>query len=377
MSELVLYSGAYNGPQIDAAVSRALAGGALDKRIDAVAASPLVAATAADMTDQTRIYVYTGNEAGYTTGNWYYYDGSAWADGGAYQAAAADATLSDVSINPVQNRAVKAAIDLKADQTNVDTIQTQTLSAYITGTASGTYHEGEGYYAYFNDGADNIPVADLTVDINLVQSGSGTPSPSNIRPITGRTGAYILRYGADESDNPLTLTYDWSGTAGVIYGGTLDVTTGLLTVDRAGVDMGSLAWTYHTTGAMYVDINAKSSGVTALLCSAYNYVPNSGFAVANNTISNTSAASMPKRIFVKDTNYTTAAAFKTAVTGQTIVYMLQTPVTYQLTPQEVTTLLGDNNIYADTGDVAVTYRRDPTLAYNNLVNAIISLGGNV
>ena len=39
---------------------------------------------AADMTDTTRIYVYTGSESGYTAGNWYYYNGTAWVSGGRY-----------------------------------------------------------------------------------------------------------------------------------------------------------------------------------------------------------------------------------------------------------------------------------------------------
>ena len=58
--------------------------------------SPLTAETAAAMTDQTRVYVYTGSETGYTAGHWYYYDGSAWTDGGAYNSAAVqtDATLA-------------------------------------------------------------------------------------------------------------------------------------------------------------------------------------------------------------------------------------------------------------------------------------------
>lgn len=45
--------------------------------------SPLVASTAAAMTDTTRIYVYTGSETGYNFGDWYYYDGS-WKSGGLY-----------------------------------------------------------------------------------------------------------------------------------------------------------------------------------------------------------------------------------------------------------------------------------------------------
>lgn len=58
--------------------------------------SPLTANTAAGMTDQDRVYVYTGSETGYTAGHWYYYDGSAWADGGVYNAVAVqtDTTLT-------------------------------------------------------------------------------------------------------------------------------------------------------------------------------------------------------------------------------------------------------------------------------------------
>lgn len=57
---------------------------------------PLTAATAADMTDTTKIYVYTGSETGYTFGDWYYHNGTAWTDGGVYNAIAfnTDPTLS-------------------------------------------------------------------------------------------------------------------------------------------------------------------------------------------------------------------------------------------------------------------------------------------
>lgn len=59
--------------------------------------TPLVAATAAAMTDTTKIYVYTGSETGYTAGNWYYYNGSAWVSGGIYNSIAVetDTTLSE------------------------------------------------------------------------------------------------------------------------------------------------------------------------------------------------------------------------------------------------------------------------------------------
>lgn len=58
--------------------------------------SPLVASTTAGMTDRNKIYVYTGSETGYTAGNWYYYNGSAWTSGGVYNSVAfnTDTTLS-------------------------------------------------------------------------------------------------------------------------------------------------------------------------------------------------------------------------------------------------------------------------------------------
>jgi len=58
--------------------------------------APLVAATAAAMTDHNRVYVYVGSETGYTAGNWYYWSGSAWTSGGVYNAIAlqTDKTLS-------------------------------------------------------------------------------------------------------------------------------------------------------------------------------------------------------------------------------------------------------------------------------------------
>lgn len=52
--------------------------------------SPLQANTVAEMTDKKKVYVYTGSESGYTSGNWYYWNGSAWTSGGTYNSAAVE-----------------------------------------------------------------------------------------------------------------------------------------------------------------------------------------------------------------------------------------------------------------------------------------------
>ena len=58
---------------------------------------PFTASASTDMTDHSKIYVYTGTtDTNYTNGHWYYYNGSAWTDGGVYNSTAfeTDKTLS-------------------------------------------------------------------------------------------------------------------------------------------------------------------------------------------------------------------------------------------------------------------------------------------
>ena len=49
----------------------------------------------------------------------------------------------------------------------------------------------------------------------------------------------------------------------------------------------------------------------------------------------------------------------TPTTGAQLVYELAAPQTYTLTPvTPITTLAGENNVWADSGDVSVTYLAD-------------------
>ena len=366
---------------------------------------------------------------------------------------------------------------LKEDITN---IQNATL---ITDTASGAI-------ASFPDGAA-MPVKDLTVSIEPVQSGSGDPSPTNIRPISGWTQAKVTRTGKNLFDvswdsgvlsttigadinavtsssryahssiyqmkdqvcvsietldtskieyfgvlayvndklvwqNGITLnasnkTKTWTIPAntyeklrlnigapsgvnadatnvrlqielgstattyepyngqqytidlnGTRYGGTLDVTTGVLTVDRAMVDMGSLDWLQGVSlhNIFYASISGCAigeSGKTQCMTSMYKAVNSTDF--ANLAEKCVALQLLYGTVGVSDSSYANASAFKIGVTGQTLVYELAEPITVQLTAQEITTLLGQNNIYADCGDSAVEYRADTKLYINKVLNA--------
>lgn len=140
-----------------------------------------------------------------------------------------------------------------------------------------------------------------------------------------------------------------------VYGGTLNVTTGVLTIDRAMVDLGVLTWTYVSADTVfYASISDKKDGNANVICSAYKSGGNTGYSTPDYTVGYSTNSSLLKRIFISDPNYTTAADFKTAMSGVQLVYELATPIEYQLTPQQIATLIGTNNIWADSGQISVT-----------------------
>lgn len=321
--------------------------------------------------------------------------------------------------------------------------------------------------ASFADGADDVPVSSLIVDINAVQAGSGDPSPSNVRPISGwsackvtRTGSnlwdeewevggyntstgaktsvtdrirsknnivvrpnvtYCIRagagggsvlfYGIDGTTFLSSQTVSWLGGTTfttpsncyfvtfmsyanygttynhdisinypatdtayhasnddaweislyeTVYGGTLDVVKGVLTIDRAIADLGDWNYTYNSThGFFYTNMPADSadniSGGQEGICSCYKlYQGNlNGFKATDNAFTyNNSSIGGAKTIGIRDTATTDASVLKTNLTGQKLVYKLSTPIVVNnLHPEIVKTLAGNNNIFADTGNI--------------------------
>ena len=185
----------------------------------------------------------------------------------------------------------------------------------------------------------------------------------------------ILYFGSKK--NPIfvpdTATTHTTSLGRTVYGGTVDVVSGTLTVTHALVDLGDLSWllTGGTDGYFYATIptlknNTDWTVVPNLACEIYQTTyPD---AIANKTIDNAvSTWKSGNRLIVRDTSYTDASAFKTAVSGQMLCYELAEPQTYTLTPQTINTLQGVNNVWADSGDCSIEYVRDIGLALDNLL----------
>ena len=167
------------------------------------------------------------------------------------------------------------------------------------------------------------------------------------------------------------------------YGCVLDVTNGTLTITHGMYDMGDLAWQYVTATQSTHVFMYNTSGVKAsnfnFICSCYNAVEKTRSILNNLEIGTYNSTNAMDRFCVRDDSYTDATVFKTAVTGQKIVFELATPVIINLTPTQVATLLGLNNIFADTGDISLSYFTQNANAINDIAesNMITALNTDV
>ena len=195
--------------------------------------------------------------------------------------------------------------------------------------------------------------------IRLASITDSTFAPyTNICPISGRTGTTVTTRNEDSTEsNTATLSFGQT-----VYGGTVDFKTGKVRVEWKLVDFSdnSLSWTYDSQNARFYtnvsDLIVLAGDYTSgLYCSCYEVSssPITGGAV-DNTIARYSPNAGIRRLYVKDTDYTDATAFKTARTGQTICYELATPTELTLTSQQLTLLKGYNYISAD-GVMDITF----------------------
>lgn len=107
-----------------------------------------------------------------------------------------DTTLSGSSNNAIANSAVNTALGNKMDKNIEKSI--------------------EGTLVTFTDGGDNLPFGSVVATILAKQSGSGTPSPSNVRTISGWDSGTVACTGTNLFFSKISqVTIDSTGTVGV------------------------------------------------------------------------------------------------------------------------------------------------------------------
>lgn len=191
----------------------------------------------------------------------------------------------------------------------------------------------------------------------------------NICPITGFNEANVTRVGNNVlSGEVYNIPFvDDQGDPITVFGGSINLTTGLLRITYKIVDLGTLNWNYFARNTRFaVTLNNgkftnSAFGLNTALCEIYPVVttgygtmPDKSISVGSNFFSGSTCA-----LVIHDEAYTTANELKTALSGQHVVYELATPIEIQLTPTQITNLLGLNQLYTDTnGDITVTFSSD-------------------
>ena len=247
------------------------------------------------------------------------------------------------------------------------------LSTIVTKTAStGTVYTGS--LVTFNGGL----VYDLSTTITPTQSGSGDPSPTNVRPISGLTGLSVYVSPTQYPDDATVYNVDLSTQAGTVYGGTVDVVTGRLTVNKAYKAFdGTEDWGI-VNGAYFMTVVGALNSVVNDSAISTHYLDNPnisggnyqlGFRCFNRSSSPYAGAAVLVRPEAPLT--TSLADFKAWLATQNtngtpfaVCYELATPQTYQLIPTQIEALTGANNIWSNGSNVTVTVVTPETVTNN-------------
>lgn len=193
----------------------------------------------------------------------------------------------------------------------------------------------------------------LSMTIEPVQSGSGDPSPTNVRPISGISTASVQTTDGTHS-NTATITLGQT-----VYGGSVNFKTGEVTVTHGIVDLGDLGWVYDNQFGYDMFYTEPSLDNKALnwnfLCDCFKTVASSRDHLNNFEIGTYNLFAERKRFAIRYDGITTTSAFITAVTGHMACYELATPTTLTLTPAELELLKGANTISGNGANINISY----------------------
>lgn len=197
------------------------------------------------------------------------------------------------------------------------------VTSYLTQTITSNSSKTIDYVSIsFASAGSNIwHVKNIQIEISS--------SPSAYQPYTGQTATINL--------------------GDTYYGGNLNVGTGLLTVTHQIVDLST--FTLGTLGDVYIwyklfdniKLPASNSEIGEVIAEQYVPIRYNGVSGTTNTIA------------IRTNSYMYVNTGDSTAPQGNAVYELATPHTIQLTPTQVTQLLGENNVWADSGDSEVDF----------------------
>lgn len=190
---------------------------------------PTVTTSASAMADHNTIYLYTGSESGYTNGHIYYWNGSAWTDGGAYGGGSSSGSgLTDdikqalldcfehVAWTDEHGQdyvdALEAALYPPAELASISAVYTQSGTVYDTDTLDSLKSDLVVTAVYSDSTTETVPGTDYTLSGTLTEGTS-----TIIVSYSGKTDTFDVTVTASEPSALYSLTNGtYSSESGVV-----------------------------------------------------------------------------------------------------------------------------------------------------------------
>ena len=267
--------------------------------------------------------------------------------------------------SPSTTRVRSTAITLKAGTYTISANGISGVAMYVYDTEN-TWISGESITNWQNN-PYTFTLTSLRNVRFVFQNNNATITASDVTSVmleVGSTAHTYTDYNPDSTVYPIS----WSDEAGTVYGGNINATEGDLEDNKGRTDLGGLNWSLSSSGYFYAYFPNPDPTVIPM-CEILKGTTEADVITTHSTnalIALTSSGN----VIAYAPQYATAADFKTAMTGYYVVWQRKAAdiVSYSIAPTEVTTLLGDNNIFSSTGDVDVRYRCNTALYIEKMLS---------
>ena len=208
-----------------------------------------------------------------------------------------------------------------------------------------------------------LPLKACKVSFSATESGSGTKSPSNPYTISGVSSLNV-------SANSVPVSVNFGDT---YYGGELDLLTGKLTINYLRIVLdgtqrvrlvnyrpltNTVAWTFYYNVLEPFIHPSTATELSKIISDKFKTITFGQFYNDDNEgitlmVDDTNSIG----IRVSDLSLTTETAINNYLANNnvTVVYPLITPQTVQLSPTELSSILGNNTFSTDTGTLEITF----------------------
>lgn len=240
----------------------------------------------------------------------------------------------------------------KTNGTNLGTLQSENVRSFNI-TSSGFF--GVCY---------SSGVATYTITKAMISKSSITQYEpyENKCPITGRSEVTFTRTAGEDVE---TKTHTYTNP---IYAGVDDFVNGGASSSMAMIDLGDVNWSYYTGGTNPVFIGSIPTPKIYEADKAPNALSSIYYVGSNCNNRSTLAQNLPDNSFsfistygdmvIRNSSYTDATAFKTAMDGVQLCYELATPTTITTSAEEITLLKGTNVLSTDGNSIELKYKQN-------------------